>query len=361
MKTDDRDERLASILDGAVDEIGLGAREAPVTVSRGIGRATRAIAAVATAAVFVAGAVFASGRFGLEDRPREDGSGTVVEGSLGSDKWQLERPSEWFTSPFEGCETTLPRGLVVSNVEFEFLNPQGQIPSCNERMVFAGFPDDGVAIDLEPEGVRWRSSPVPFSDTPFPIRPSQLVKTSGISGGPQEFINLVAVKGEPIAMVRMWVGPDASSGDVEAVHRILDSMRIEDADRWVDEVFGFRGYPLGESRAVEVGVTRPEAWGVEAYGRPRLSIFRIRSWCSPPPSRAATSSRPAVPCPSSYRVRHRDYRRREWRSPFQTRANRGATPSRAREGMCSIPARPPPTVSSTAGARRSAGSSGPSR
>ena len=142
-------------------------------------------------------------------------------------------------------------------MEFEFLNPQGEIPSCNERMVFAGFPSDGVAIDLEPKGVRCGISLFPFSDTPFPIRPSQLVMTSGISGGPQEANNFIAVDGEPIAIVRLWVGPDASAGDVDAAHRILDSMRIEGADQWIDAVF--------DDHPVRVSVTRPEDWAFNTF------------------------------------------------------------------------------------------------
>lgn len=108
MKTDDRDERLASILEEAVRDMGIDAREAPAGGIRGIGRAVRVIAAAAAAAVFVAGVVLASGQFGRDSRPGDDATDTIVEGSLETDKWQLERPSDWFTSPFEGCETTPP-------------------------------------------------------------------------------------------------------------------------------------------------------------------------------------------------------------------------------------------------------------
>lgn len=259
MKTDDRDERLASILDEAVHDIAVGPPGAPVSTVSGIGRAVRVIAAVAAAAVFVAGAVFASGQFGRDRRPGDDVPSTVVEGSFETDKWQLERPSDWITAPFEGCGTLLPRGVIVSNVEFEFLNPQGQVPSCSDRLVLAGFPSDGVVFDLEPSGVRWGISHEPLSDTPLPIGPSQLLVTDGIVGGPRVSYSHVVVEGVSTAIVRLWVGPDASPGHVEAAHRILGSMRIEGADRWVDEVF--------DSHGVRVSVTRPEDWTVDTFDR----------------------------------------------------------------------------------------------
>ena len=95
MTTDDRDERLASILEEAVRDMGIDAREALGGI-RGIGRAVRVIAAAAAAAVFVAGVVFASGQFGRDSRPGDDATDTIVEGSLETDKWQFERPSDWF-------------------------------------------------------------------------------------------------------------------------------------------------------------------------------------------------------------------------------------------------------------------------
>lgn len=265
MKTDDRDERLASILDEAVHDVGGDAREAPAAEIRGIGRAARALSAAA-AAVFVAGVVFASGQFGRDSRPGDDGTGTVTEGLFETDRWQLERPSDWITAPFDGCGTELPRGLIVSNVEFEFLNPEGQVPSCNERMVFAGFPSGGVVIDLEPEGGRvlFREPP---ADTPFPIEPRQLIPTDGIVGGPRMSLLNVYVEERSTATVRLWVGSDASTGDVEAAHQILRSMRFEGADRWIDEEFEFDGFPVGKSHGVRVGLTRPEDWEVEAYKR----------------------------------------------------------------------------------------------
>ena len=257
MNTDDRDERLASILDDAVRDIDVFTRQAPVARRHVIGRASRAVAALAAAAVFVGAVVFASAQFGSDTRPGAGSDGTVVEGTLAADGWQLERPADWFTAPFEGCGTKLTRGLIVSNVEFEFLNPQGEIPSCNERMVFAGFPSDGVAIDIEPQGIRTGVFRFPPSDSPFPVRPSQLRETDGIRGGPQHAMSSVVVGGEPFGILRLWVGADASTEDIEKAYRILGSMRIAGADLWVEEAFDGEG--------VSIRFSRPQDWTLERF------------------------------------------------------------------------------------------------
>jgi len=258
MKTDDRDERLASILDEAVHEIEVSTPQPPASTVRGIGGPFRSVAAVAAATAFVAVVVFASGQIGRDVRSQAGREGTIVEGSLETDGWQLRRPSNWATAPFEGCGTTLPRGVIVSNVEFDFLNPNGQIPSCNERMVFAGFPSDGVVVDLEPQGIRGSYFRPPH-DTPFPIEPSQLMLTNGIVGGPRLSLLSVVVEGRSTATIRLWVGSEASTGDIETADRILRSMRIRNADRWIDEVF--------DSHGVRVSVTRPEDWTVDTFDR----------------------------------------------------------------------------------------------
>jgi hypothetical protein len=123
MKTDDRDERLGTILNDAVRDIDVSSREAPVAQIRVVGRAGRVVAAVAAAAVFLGAGAFAAAQFGRDTPPGTDGSDSVIEGSLATDDWQLERPSDWFTAPFDGCGTAFARGLIVSNVGFEFLNP----------------------------------------------------------------------------------------------------------------------------------------------------------------------------------------------------------------------------------------------
>ena len=157
----------------------------------------------------------------------------------------------------------------MSNVEFDFLNPEGRIPSCNERMVFAGFPSDGVAIDLEPQGARWGISFIPPLDTPFPVESSQLIDRSGSSGASIAEANVpVAIDGEAVAFIRLWTGPDASADDVETAYRILGSMRVHGGDRWIDEEAEFRGWPMGKSSTVRVEFSRPQDWLVQTTRRP---------------------------------------------------------------------------------------------
>jgi len=269
MKTDDRDEHLGSILDTSVRDIDVSSRAAPAARAH-VGRAGRVIAAVAAAAVFVGAVVLASAQFGRDSDPGADGSDTVVEGSLEADKWQLERPSDWFTAPFDGCGTAFARGLIVSNVGFEFLNPEGEIPSCNERIVFAGFPSNGVAIDLEPHGIVPGLSPIPPPDTPFPMRPGQIRDAGGIRGGPEHGMGDVVVSGESVAIVRLWVGADASSSDIEDAYRILGSMRVDGGDRWIEEEVEFRGYPVAGEESVRVAFSRPQDWLVQTMKGPTV-------------------------------------------------------------------------------------------
>ena len=155
----------------------------------------------------------------------------------------------------------------MSNVEFDFLNPEGEIPSCNERMVFAGFPSDGVAIALEPQGITPVLSPTQPPDTPFPVRPGQLAETSGIRGGPHHSMGGVVIGGDSAAIIRLWVGADASAGDIDGAYRILGSMRVDGGDRWIDEEAEFRGWPVGKDTTVRVHLSRPEDWRAEAYKR----------------------------------------------------------------------------------------------
>ena len=153
MKTDDRDERLASILDDAVRDIDAFSREAPVGQSSvRVGRAGRVIAAVAAAAVFVGGVVFASGS-SVATRRRRQRIRRPSSRDRSDGGWQLERTVRLVHRPSRRLRhRRCPVASIVSNVEFEFLEPRGRDPSCNERIVLAGFPSDGVAIDLEPQG-----------------------------------------------------------------------------------------------------------------------------------------------------------------------------------------------------------------
>jgi hypothetical protein len=275
MRIDERDERLAAALDGAVAHIRPTPPAPGVVMRRGTSRRLGVVvASVVTAAVFVGAIALAATQLG-RDAPSTAGSGTwVVEGSIAIDGWELRRPAGWATAPFDGCDSQLPRGVIVSNVEFEFLNPEGRVPSCNERIVFAGFPRDGVAIDLEPQGAGLLNDFTPV-DTPFPMGASQLLETDGIVGGARMSYDDVVVGGVSTALVRLWIGPDAAPEDVAIAHEILGSMSIEGSDRWVT------GSPA-TGGAVRVTASRPQDWFASS-GYPGVSdsdeqpVLRIAS------------------------------------------------------------------------------------
>ena len=94
MKTDDRDERLASILDEAVRDIDAFAREAPVAKGYGIGRAGRVVAAVAAAAMFVGAVVFAASQFERDAKRSTTAESRKVFASPDF-PWTLPIPAGW--------------------------------------------------------------------------------------------------------------------------------------------------------------------------------------------------------------------------------------------------------------------------
>lgn len=261
MKLDDRDEALGAALDRSFGGVGRPTPPEPTSVMRrGTWRRTSVVvASFATVAVFVGAFAFASVQFGRE-APVVAGSGTwVTEGSMATEGWELERPEGWITAPFDACGSQLPRGVIVSNVTFEFRDPRGTVPSCNGRIVFAGFPQNGVAIDLEPQsrGLLGFTEPL---DTPFPIGPSQLLVTDGIVGGPSMSYDDVVIDGGSTALVRMWVGPEAASEDVALAYEILGSIQVEGMDVWVTESPRSAGAP-------QVVVSRPQDWfATSGYG-----------------------------------------------------------------------------------------------
>ena len=335
MKTDDRDERLGSILDRAVRDIDVSSREAPVAQVRAVGRAGRVIAAVAAAAVFVGAVVFASAQFGRDTPPGADSSDTVVEGTLETDKWQLERPSDWFTSPFDGCGTSSP---VASSVQrgVRLPEPRGRDPVVQRAHGLRRIPErrscdrprtarEILGVSLIPPRIhRSRSGPASWIDRSGSLR-------RGIG---EADMSESSSDGEAIAFVRLWIGPDASADDVDAAYRILDSMRVDGGDRWIDEAVEFRGYPSRGERVGSGGVQPPRGLagagfeGAEgdrrpephrgdelaAHRRPRAAGMRptrVRPQAQPPRFPRAGSQSPS-PMPASRgatrEARHRDGR-----------------------------------------------------
>jgi len=90
---------------------------------------------------------------------------------------------------------------------------------CNGgRWVFASFPREGVALEIEPVGMMIGILQ-PEPDTPFPIRKKDLVVTGGIRGRPAHSYLSVWRDENPLMIVRPFAGSDASKADRAAADR----------------------------------------------------------------------------------------------------------------------------------------------
>jgi hypothetical protein len=157
---------------------------------------------------------------------------------------------------------------MVTNVEFEFRDPQGGPPDCGDRLLFAGFPREGVALAFMP--IVGDSIPGFFfeqPDTVLPLAPELLVSGGGIRGGPTETFQSVWHDGGWIGTVRRFVGPDASAADVVALDRMLATFRVRGAPRWIHDEIS----PKNELSDLRISLTRPTGWNLRTY--PRWSVI----------------------------------------------------------------------------------------
>jgi hypothetical protein len=225
---DVRDEALAAVLDREAARIeSAPVDRLPEVLRRGSRmRAIRFTAVAAAVAVF-AGAVSWAGL-------QNEGRGTIPANiddwdtfaSLEDNGWTVQVPPSWRIQELPPCPNAPERiGMIVTNVDFEFRNPRGESPRCEDRFVFQGFPTDGVAFAFMPVGARWGILQ-PEPHTTFPLTPGRLRHTSTLSGGASESFLDVGVKGELFAFVRRWVGQEAESDDVAALDRLLSSLRL---------------------------------------------------------------------------------------------------------------------------------------
>lgn len=184
-------------------------------------------------------------------------------GSFSHDGWTMQVPPPWRIQEFGPCwgPHVRLRGAIVTNVDFEFRNRRGAPAGCFDAYVWAGFPPDGVAFAFAPYPpfglVVSRKEPV----TDFPLSPGALSETGAVRGGPTESSAVIRIPRElyPVAIVRRWVGPDASAEDVAALDRLLGSIQVRGASRWTES--------KGPSRTLHdeqhrYSVTHPEAWSV---------------------------------------------------------------------------------------------------
>lgn len=235
---DVRDEALGALLDGAALEIeSMPADGLQEVLRRGSRRRAARFTAMGAAVALFVGAVSWAGLTlprDIEPIPANIGEWRTYA-SLDADRWTMQVPPPWRIQAFGPCRfSPIHRGAVVTNVDFEFRNRHGALAGCGEPYVWAGFPRDGVALALqpfEPFGLAF-GGPV----TPFPLTPNLLRQSGAVRGGPSESYVSVRIPGAdyPVAIVRRWVGPDASAADVEALDRMLASLQVRSGDRWTE-------------------------------------------------------------------------------------------------------------------------------
>jgi hypothetical protein len=259
---DVRDEALGALLERTA--VGIESEPAdglPEALRRGSRRrAARSAAIGASIAVFV-GAVSWAGLTlpNEEDVIPADIADWDTFASLEANGWTVRVPPSWRVQELPSCPNAPERiGLIVTNVDFEFRNPRGESPMCEDRVAFQGFPSDGVALAFMPVGVRLGSI-LQQPDTLFPLSPSRLTGTESLSGGASQSFLGIWDEGSNLAYVRRWIGPDASPPDVDALDRMLASLQIRSGDRWTETDGGLTTLHDEKDNYV---VTYPADWTV---------------------------------------------------------------------------------------------------
>ena len=261
---DVRDEAIGALLDREASRIeSAPVDRLPEVIQRGSRRrAIRFTAIAAAVAVFVGALSWA----GLRNEGRGTIPGNIADwdtfASLQDNGWTIQVPPPWRIQSLPACSNAPRRiGVMVTNAAFEFLGPQGGSPRCDERLVFAGFPRDGVAFRFQP----WGDFGIEFGrkepDTLFPLSPGSLEReaTGDIRGGPSESDLLLWVGGDTFGIVRRYVGPEASSEDVATLDRMIGSLRVRGATRWIEAEAGLTTL---HDETSGYAVTYPDGWGV---------------------------------------------------------------------------------------------------
>ncbi len=232
MRTDERDRRLADLLDRVVAPID-PEPEARLRQIRHRGtrrRAVEMIAVVAAVTVFVgAVAVAATSIRDHQDTSERGHQSWTQLGGPGAG-WSIRYPASWHADRLDEQQCSpahLRLGALISSVPFRWHHPDGATEGqCfGSRWVFAGFPRDGIAIQIEPVGGRIGIEQ-PQPDTRFPIRKTDLQVTNDIRGGPAYSYLTIWHGGEELVDVGMYVGAGASRADQASAERTLESLRL---------------------------------------------------------------------------------------------------------------------------------------
>ncbi len=162
---DVRDEALGAVLDREAARIeSTPVDRLPEVLRRGSRmRAIRFTAIAAAVAVFVGAVSWA----GLQN----EGRGTIPANiddwdtfaSLEENGWTIQVPPPWQVQELPACPNAPERiGVIVTNVDFEFLNPRGETPECEDRFLFRRIPGrwGGVRVQAGRDPIRLLPSTV---------------------------------------------------------------------------------------------------------------------------------------------------------------------------------------------------------
>jgi hypothetical protein len=258
---DVRDEALGALLDREATRIESAPVERlPEVLRRGSRRrAIRSTAIAAAVAIFVGAVSWA----GLQNEGRETIPANIADwgtfASLNGNGWTVQVPPSWRIQELPACPNAPERiGVIVTNTDFRFLNPRGESPQCEDRFVFQRFPSQGVAFAFMPVSARIGVIE-PKPRTTFPLTPGLMRTTESLSGGATQRFLEVGVDGELFAYVRRWVGPDAASGDVDALDRVLSSLRLTKSP-WV--------WSTATMSATRAEIRHPSSFEVTTFRNP---------------------------------------------------------------------------------------------
>jgi hypothetical protein len=158
-----------------------------------------------------------------------------------SGQWLVSSPADWYRQPFAAdCGRSsgywVGPGVFVSNVPFHF-GHRTPASGCTPRWDLQHLPRDAAVVDIEPPLRGGVPNPCPSDpllqscppDTSFPLQ----LTPEEIGGGaadpigvppPTEYEIPIVLNGARVAVVRVWIGDQASARDRSLVTGVLRSI-----------------------------------------------------------------------------------------------------------------------------------------
>ena len=259
---DVRDEALGALLDREATRIeSAPADRLPEVLRRGSRMRTIRFTAIAAAVAVFAGAVSWAG---LQNEGRGPIPANIDDwdtfASIEENGWTVQVPSSWRIQELPACANAPERiGVIVTNVDHEFVDRDRLAPTCAEGFVSTGFPTGGVAFAFVPWG-GGDGSLIRRPDTVLPLSPDLLTDVPTNTSGLEKRSAYVWL-GSPFGLISRWEGSDAAAGDLAALDRMIASFQVRGSPRWVES----RAKSLGSLR---VSFVRPDTWSFARYRNP---------------------------------------------------------------------------------------------